>query len=319
MVGLITFLKLVEIRTKVASIIPFVLGTLYTVYRFHEFNLKNFILMFVALLAFDMATTAINNYMDFKGAKKTSGYNYETHNAIVKYNLKSSTVLAIIIILLTIAAVSGFVLFLNTNIVVLFLGIMSFMVGILYSFGPVPISRMPLGEIFSGLFMGFIIVFISVYIHVYDQNIVSIVFHNGIMNVSVNIIEVIYIFLISLPLISGIANIMLANNICDIEDDIENKRYTLPIYIGSGNSLMLYRGLYYIAYISIILMIILKVEPAVSILTLITFFLVNRNIKLFYEKQTKKDTFVTSVKNFVLINTVQIIAIGTSIVINKIL
>ena len=91
--GLISFLKLVEIRTKVASMIPFVLGTLYTVYRFDEFKLKNFILMFVALLAFDMATTAINNYMDFKRAKKTSGYNYEDHNAIVKYGLKNSTVL----------------------------------------------------------------------------------------------------------------------------------------------------------------------------------------------------------------------------------
>ena len=312
--GLISFLKLVEIKTKVASMIPFVLGTLYTVYRFHEFKLKNFILMFVALLAFDMATTAINNYMDFKRAKKTSGYNYEDHNAIVKYGLKNSTVLSIIIILISIATASGFALFLNTNIIVLILGIISFMVGILYSYGPIPISRTPLGEIFSGLFMGFIIVFISVYIHVYDQNIVSIVFHNGIINVSVNIIEVTYIFLISMPLISGIANIMLANNICDIEDDIENKRYTLPVYIGKDNALKLYKGLYYAAYISVILMIILKVEPVVSLLILITFFPINRNIKLFFERQTKKDTFGTAVKNFILINTVQIIAIGTSIV-----
>ncbi|WP_185650869.1 hypothetical protein [Clostridium sp. DJ247] len=71
------------------------------------------------------------------------------------------------------------------------------------------------------------------------------------MNVSINIIEVLYIFLISLPLISGIANIMLSNNICDIEDDLENKRYTLPVYIGSDNALKLYKALYYIAYISI--------------------------------------------------------------------
>ena len=219
-----------------------------------------------------------------------------------------------IIILISIATASGFALFLNTNIIVLILGIISFMVGILYSYGPIPISRTPLGEIFSGLFMGFIIVFISVYIHVYDQNIVSIVFHNGIVNISVNIIEVTYIFLISMPLISGIANIMLANNICDIEDDIENKRYTLPVYIGKDNALKLYKGLYYAAYISVILMIILEVEPVVSLLILITFFPINRNIKLFFERQTKKDTFGTAVKNFILINTVQIIAIGTSIV-----
>ncbi len=315
--GLSSFLNLVEIKTKVASIIPFTLGTLYAVYRFHKFNLKNFILMLVTMLAFDMVTTAINNYIDFKKAKKTSGYNYEIHNAIVKYNLKSSSVMAAIVILLFIAVAFGFVLFLNTNIVVLVLGTISFIVGILYSYGPIPISRMPLGEIFSGLFMGFIIMFLSVYIHVYDQNIVSIVFNNGIVNISINIIEVLYIFLISLPLISGIANIMLANNICDIEDDIENKRYTLPVYIGSTNALMLYKGLYYAAYLSTILMIILRVEPVFSLVSLITFLWVNKNIKLFYEKQTKKDTFITSVKNFVLINTVQIASIGASIIMNK--
>jgi 1,4-dihydroxy-2-naphthoate octaprenyltransferase len=316
-VGLSSFLNLVEIKTKIASIIPFTLGTLYAVYRFHKFNLKNFILMLVTMLAFDMVTTAINNYIDFKKAKKTSGYNYEIHNAIVKYNLKSSSVMAAIVILLFIAVAFGFVLFLNTNIVVLVLGTISFIVGILYSYGPIPISRMPLGEIFSGLFMGFIIMFLSVYIHVYDQNIVSIVFNNGIVNISINIIEVLYIFLISLPLISGIANIMLANNICDVEDDIENKRYTLPVYIGSTNALMLYKGLYYAAYLSTILMIILRVEPIFSLASLITFLWVNKNIKLFYEKQTKKDTFITSVKNFVLINTVQIASIGASIIMNK--
>lgn len=315
--GLGSFLNLVEIKTKVASIIPFTLGTLYAVYRFHKFNLKNFILMLVTMLAFDMVTTAINNYIDFKKAKKTSGYNYEIHNAIVKYNLKSSSVIAIIILLLFISVSFGFVLFLNTNIVVLVLGTISFIVGILYSYGPIPISRMPLGEIFSGLFMGFIIMFLSVYIHVYDQNVVSIVFHNGVMNVSINIIEVLYIFLTSLPLVSGIANIMLANNICDIEDDIENKRYTLPVYIGSTNALMLYKGLYYVAYLSTILMIMLRVEPVFSLVSLITFLWVDKNIKLFYEKQTKKDTFITSVKNFVLINTVQIASISASIIMNK--
>lgn len=313
--SLVGFLKLVEINTKVASVIPFIMGTLFTVYRFNKFNMKNFILMFIALLTFDMATTAINNYIDFKKARKTRGYNYETHNAIVKYNLKNRTVIATIATLLIVAILSGFILFWNTNIIVLILGVMSFVVGILYSYGPIPISRMPLGEIFSGFFMGFIIVFISVYIHVYDQNIVSTVFYNGVINININVIEIFYIFLISVPLTSGIANIMLANNICDIEDDLENKRYTLPVYIGSNNALKLYKALYYVAYMSVILMIILKVESIISVLTLITFFLVSRNIKVFYENQTKKDTFITAVKNFVLINSAQIIAIGIAIMI----
>ncbi|MGE5633160.1 MAG: hypothetical protein ACM3TR_19000 [Caulobacteraceae bacterium] len=82
---LVSFLKLVEIQTKVASVIPFLLGTFYALYRFNRFNLSNFIIMFVSLICFDMATTAINNYIDYKKAHKIHGYNYESHNAIVSY------------------------------------------------------------------------------------------------------------------------------------------------------------------------------------------------------------------------------------------
>ena len=85
--------------------------------------------------------------------------------------------------------------------------------------------------------MGFIITFISIYIHVYDQNIITVAYSSGNINIAVNLVEVLYIFILSIPAISGIANIMLANNICDIEDDIENKRYTLPIYIGKERAL----------------------------------------------------------------------------------
>jgi len=308
----ISFLKLVEIQTKVASVIPFILGTFYSLYRFNEFSFKNFVVMFISLIAVDMATTTINNYIDYKKAKKTYGYNYESHNAIVGYGLSEKTVLITIGILIGIAVILGIVLFINTNILVLVLGAISFVVGILYSFGPVPISRTPFGEIFSGFFMGFIILFISVYIHVYDNNIVNLIYQEGLLNISINIKEVIYLFLISIPTMFGISNIMLANNICDIEDDIDNSRYTLPIYIGKSRALILFKGLYYLIFINILVLIILKVIPLISLLSLLTLILVNKNIKIFYNKQTKKDTFVLAVKNFVIINTVYILTIAVA-------
>ena len=58
------FFKLVEIQTKVASVIPFLLGTIYALYRFDNFNLTNFLIMLISLLAIDMTTTATNNYLD---------------------------------------------------------------------------------------------------------------------------------------------------------------------------------------------------------------------------------------------------------------
>lgn len=312
-----SFLKLVEIQTKVASVIPFTLGTLYALYRFQSFNVKNFIFMFISLLAIDMATTAINNYYDYKKAIRTHGFGYESHNAIVRYKLKESTVLSIIFILLGTATVFGFILFLNTNYLVLLLGVLSFMIGVLYSFGPIPISRTPFGELFSGGFMGLIITFIAVYIHVFDQKLINLVYGSGVLRINVNVLETLYIILFSIPEVSGIANIMLANNICDIDDDIENKRYTLPIYVGKEKALKLFKFLYYLSYVDIVILLVLRVLPIVSVFAIVTFIPVRKNIRAFHKIQTKKDTFVLAVKNFVFMNVANIAMLAMGVLIKN--
>lgn len=314
------FFLFVEIQTKVASVIPFILGTTYSLYRYESFQFKNFIIMFIALITFDMATTAINNYCDYKKAIRTNKpdrYLDNTNsNIIEKYGIKESTALGVIFILLAVATIFGILLALNTNITVLLIGMICFISGILYTFGPVPISRMPLGEIFSGIFMGFVIPFLAIYIHVSDGNIITLTYKNSMLNLSMNIIEVFYMLLISLPLISGIANIMLANNICDVEEDISNKRYTLPYYIGRKNALVLFSVLYYLGYLTIVVSVLLKILPIVTLLALLTIILVNRNINLFTERPVKSETFVLAVKNFVIINLSYILLISIAIIIN---
>jgi 1,4-dihydroxy-2-naphthoate polyprenyltransferase len=313
-----SFLQFIEIQTKAASVTPFALGTLYSLYRYRSFKPLNFIIMFISLFAFDAATTAINNYIDYKKEAKPAGYNYESKNAIVRDGIKESTALTVIFTLLTIAIVSGIILTLRTNIIVLLVGIISFFVGIFYTFGPVPISRTPFGEIFSGGFMGFIITFLSIYVHVYDQGIVSLEYNNYFLNLSINLKEIFCIFLFSIPLIAGIANIMLANNICDVEEDIINKRYTLPYYIGREAALTLFAALYYIGFIDILVMVMLKFVPSISILALITLIPINKNIRLFRERPYKGETFVLSVKNFLIMNLSQILILGLMIIISHI-
>jgi len=172
------FLKLVEIQTKLASIIPFLLGTLFSIYRYKDFNPINFIIMFISLLAFDMATTAINNYYDYKKAIDCHKNDYKKKSNIIgSANLNLFHVKGIIVLLITIAVIFGVILTINTNVVVLLIGILSFTVGVLYTFGPIPLSRMPLGEIFSGFFMGFIIMFLAIYIHIFDENIVKLYYY----------------------------------------------------------------------------------------------------------------------------------------------
>lgn len=311
-----SFLGVVEIRTKVASIIPFLLGTLYEIYHFHDFNIGNFIIFFCALICVDMVTTALNNYYDFKRANKREGYNYEKHNAIVRDNLKESTVLAMILFLFTAAVSLGILLAFRTNIIVLLLGALSMAIGICYSFGPVPISRTPFGEMFSGFFMGFVILFLSIYIHIYNSQLAVLKISSGSIDFHVILNEMLYILLLSVPCMCGIANIMLANNICDVPDDLENRRFTLPVFIGINNSLHLFRWLYYFSFIAIIALVILRIIPALCIIAVFTFILVYKNIGVFYLKQTKKETFPLSVKNFLMIAVTLIILFGLSLLLN---
>ncbi|WP_308780001.1 1,4-dihydroxy-2-naphthoate polyprenyltransferase [uncultured Clostridium sp.] len=305
-----SFFKLVEIQTKVASVIPYLLGTFYVLYRYENFNLKNAIIMFLSMIIFDMTTTVINNYIDYAKAIKKEGYGYETHNAIVSHNLNPKVVRTLICTMLVVAVTLGLILVKNTNIIVLLIGAISFVIGITYSFGPIPISRTPFGEIFSGLAMGFIITFLSIYIHIFDAGILSVNINElSNININFNFIELIKIFIICLSPIMGISNIMLANNICDIDEDIENKRYTLPIYIGKENALRVFKWLYYIGFISIFIGILIRALPVVSIVTLLVLKVVQGNINKFNKLQTKKDTFILAVKNFVITNLVYVITI----------
>ena len=309
---LIKFLLFVEIRTKLASIIPFFLGTCYAIYRYERFSFINALIMFISLLSFDMATTAINNYLDYKKAIRLR-HDDEENLIVIVGNIAEKSARLIILSLLAVAVTAGLALFYQTDIIVLLVGALSFTVGVFYTFGPVPLSRMPLGEVFSGFFMGFVIFFLAIYIHIFDLGISSIILEESRLIVTVDILEVFYIFLLSVPIMAGIANIMLANNICDIDDDIVNRRFTLPYYLGRENSLFLFKVLYYISYFDIVLVVILGLTPKLVSLCLLTLIPVQKNIRIFADNPLKNITFMLSVQNFFMMNFAHLVLLLLSI------
>ena len=84
------FFDLVEIRTKLASFFPFLIAVLFTNTYFHLFHWGKTLFFFFGMIAFDMATTAINNYMDFRKAHSEE-YKYQ-ENIIGKAQLSERTV-----------------------------------------------------------------------------------------------------------------------------------------------------------------------------------------------------------------------------------
>jgi 1,4-dihydroxy-2-naphthoate octaprenyltransferase len=307
------FLKLVEIQTKVASVIPFLTALLYVLYSTKQLNALNTIIMFFSMLIFDMTVTALNNYYDYKRAEKKHGYNYEVHNSIVQYQLKSGTVKAVIITMIVISAALGLLLVYRTNYITLLLGAACFAIGIAYSYGPMPISRTPFGEIFSGLTMGLGIPFITYYINVFDKNVLNLSLINNSLTISFDVYQIAGILLVSMPAIFCVANIMLANNICDMEDDLPNKRYTLPIVVGKEKAITLLKILFTLAYVAIVGAVVLRALPLYSLLTLLTIIPLAKNVKAFVANPTKKDTFGAIVGSFVMINVALALTIGLGV------
>jgi 1,4-dihydroxy-2-naphthoate octaprenyltransferase len=115
------------------------------------------------------------------------------------------------------------------------------------------------------------------------------------------ILPLITVLMLSVLPVCTTANIMLANNICDVEKDILVKRYTLPYYLGQKASLRLFAAIYYCTYLVVILMTAAGMLPLISLLFLITIIPVQKNMNEFFKMQEKSKTFVVSIKNYVII------------------
>mgnify|MGYP000901099053 FL=1 len=281
------FLKYVEITTKITSIFAFLMTLAYLFSIGQKINVERTFIFFAAMFLFDLTTTAINNYVDTK-----------TNDQVLQF--RRSISLVVIMVLLLVSAALGLYLAYITDVVVLILGGLCFLCGVFYSYGPLPISRQPLGEFFSGLFYGLLIPFILLYINMPKSTYLSYSFSPQTLTFSVHILPVISVLFLSVAPFCATANIMLANNICDLEKDIAVKRHTLPYYIGK-KALYLFAGLYYLIYLSVIAMVLLRILSPICLLLFLTLIPVQKNTNVFFKKQEKSSTFIVAVKNYVMI------------------
>jgi len=281
------FLDYVEIMTKITSTFAFLMTIAFLVYRKQTIHWGLTLLFFAAMFLFDLTTTAINNYIDTKNNQQVLQF-------------QRRTALFIIYTLFAISSALGLYLAYLTDIVVLLTGGICFLCGVFYTYGPVPISRQPLGEVLSGIFYGLLIPFIIMYINMPRGTFLNLSVNLKTISLDLRVVPIISILLFSIIPFCTTANIMLANNICDLDKDIAVKRHTLPYYIGK-KALYLHAGLYYLTYLATIAMVIVKILPPICVLSLCTIVLVQKNLNKFFKKQEKATTFVLAVKNYVII------------------
>jgi 1,4-dihydroxy-2-naphthoate octaprenyltransferase len=95
---------------------------------------------------------------------------------------------------------------------------------------------------------------------------------------------------------------------------MDNRRYTLPVYIGRKHALLLFKLLYYVSFVDLIVLVLLGIHPVLVLLLLLTLIPLRRNIARFQQEQHKGTTFILSVKNFMLMSAARIIVLGIAVI-----
>lgn len=297
--SLAVFFELVELKAKTASVLPFLLGICFSWYHYGRLHVGYVLIFFVAMFIFNMAVDVLDNYNDYHHA--THGHDYkEKTNIIGREQLSLTLIRQMILWMVVISAMMGIALSAVVGWPLLFMGLYCYLIGIFYSSGPKPLSSLPLGEVFSGLTMGFMISLICVYINAYE------VFQWSATNLW-------HIFLVALPNTCLIANLMLANNICDLEEDEKNKRYTLVHYLGKASSLKLFVCLNTIAIAAILLAVALKLTPPTMLLILFVCPFIWKQTQLFLREQVKNKTFICAVKILAVSATAQVVLFASGL------
>lgn len=286
------FNALVQIQTIIISALPYIIGSLMASYYYHHFNLSYCLWLFLAVISSHLAVNGHNQYTDYLRYKKNHVTSY--NNILEKFNISRKWARNVIILLTLVSATIGIILSFKVGWIILLIGFFSYLIGYCYSGGPYPILKTPFGEPASGITMGYNITLLGIYVNIYNIHPFDSFFWAKAI-------------IVACPAIFVIANVMLANNICDVEEDVKIGRKTLPFYIGRKNALIVLCIYYVLAYIFLILSVVLHYLPTLALGGLLTIPLVYRSTRTFVKDPHKETTFKGILTNVLLVLVSEII------------
>lgn len=281
------YILLAQMESTTTSFFPAFIGILYAWYNYDTFHLGFSLLGLLTAILFHLAVNIRDNYLDYYIADNKNA-DYAQEMVVGKENIPLKNVRLAYWISGIVALVIGLYLVLQTSLFLFYIGFGGMLIGALYTMGPVPINSTPYGEFFVGLAMGFGIFTAMVYLNAYDV-------------IQLDWITMVQLIIASIPTSITVMSVSLANNICDLEEDIEDNRFTLPYHIGVDKALVVFKYFYYAAYIAIILSLLFGTFPRLVALSLLTFPYVLKNIRVFMKEQDKKTTFITTIINSAVI------------------
>lgn len=276
------FLDLVEIRVVIPSIAPLLFGLVYSQWQYARLNWLNSILLIIATVSVHLAVNTFNRYEDNKRQKANQFLRESAAGDVIT----DKQVLHVAELLAVIAVVAGISVALLTDYKTWIIGIISFLIGYFYSAGPKPITNTPFGEVVSGITMGYLIFVAQVYVNTRMTLFPSVLFQW---------------FVVSLPLVIFISEIMFANNIADYAEDEENKRHTLVHYLGITLAKRLYIMWVVLAFIILMVATVINWLPITSYALIVLLPILLKNARDFVNHPIKEETFILAIKNLVIL------------------
>lgn len=281
------YMKLSQIEYVSTSFFPGFMGILYAWYNYGTFHLGFSLLGLLTVGLFQLAISLRDNYLDYYVAENKEETPIQEmildDERIALKDIRSAyyvTGFAALIV--------GLLLALQTSYLLLLVVVAGALIGVLYTYGPVPLSSTPFGDFFIGLTYGFGIFF-------------ALFYSNAFQVFLLNWATFSQLFIATIPTAITVMTVSLANNISDLEEDIKDNRFTLPYYIGVDKALIVFQSFYYVGYIAIILSIVFGTFPRMVALSLLTFPYVSKNIRIFLNEQEKETTFLTTLINSIVI------------------
>lgn len=267
-------------KTWSASIIPVLIGTLYSTYRIRTFRLDLFIAILFSAIGVQCFANVINDYYDYINGLDTIDTVHDREGSILVFdNISLIQIKKLMIYIIICTLFLAIYLLFHRGIMVAIIGIIGFSVAYFYSAGPWPISKTFLGELSSGFTMGGLLTWLTYYVQTgyIDKNII----------------------LISIPLIIYIGSILLTNGLCDIEKD-RATRVTIPILMGRDRSIDLLKFSYIMMYLFVFLSIILRLLPFSMFLIFLSVPLIIKKLKFITVKNISLKNRSNIMENSVL-------------------
>ncbi|WP_236897597.1 1,4-dihydroxy-2-naphthoate octaprenyltransferase [Clostridium beijerinckii] len=231
-----------------ASAIPVVLGEILAL-KEPNFNLEYFTLSIIAIVFLRASVNLLNDHDDFINKVDTKE-SHSSSGVVVEGLLTLKEVYRSGILLLILGCLIGLFLAYNVGIMILILGIVGALCGYFYTGKPLMIKYRGLGAPLVFTIFGPLMTLGGYYLQMQEFTVQS--------------------FLISIPTALLTTAILHANDIRDINHDKKAGIKTLSISIGYKKAQKVYSSLIILSYISLIIMIVFKYIPYLSLICLLT-------------------------------------------------